>query len=490
MATLIPKIIHYCWFGNSAIPKQQQEFIEEWKSILTDYQFIEWNERNSPMYLSYMQTAYEAEKWANMSNYVRLHALYLYGGIYLDTDIKLLKSFDDLLKNKCFLGFESDKMTENHAINNAIMGAVPKFHFIKKLKTKLLTEFDGTEVPNKSSPILTSKLLKQIGVTEYGLQSIESITLYPKEYFYPFSWDENFDKSFIKKDTYTIHFWAKSWWIEAKNNTKSLTKKKSLYDYFRNKIVNFIIDKILQKEHIASQIAERLNQKRLKSIFKNQIVIRGIFKDIKYQQMKAVGSALYPKLLGTYEKHLNPYLYDLLDNCYEKIINIGCGEGYFTLGLAKLFPHVKLEAYDIKKEAISLCKNNIKLNNLTKQIQVFHDTFDTDKVKNLEVDKRYFIFCDCEGCEDSIFTKENIPYFRNCDLIIELHEFIHSDIKTTIYNLFRESHEVSIITEDKRLPKYDEIDILDNIYLKDVHRLVNERRPQIMTWAVILSKES
>lgn len=214
---MIPKIIHYCWFGNNPISTKHQSFIDGWKDKLIDYNFKLWNESNTPMSLSYLKKAYKNKNWANISNYVRLYAIYQEGGIYLDTDIEVLKSFDDLLNQRCFLGFEVDQVEANHAINNAVIGAIPKHPVIGEIMDKLLQEFDGTEQAHLSSPVLTTRILRDKGLNSYGDQYLDDVHLYPKEYFYPFAWNEQFSPECIQDNTYCVHFMDMSWKKPAQN---------------------------------------------------------------------------------------------------------------------------------------------------------------------------------------------------------------------------------------------------------------------------------
>ena len=107
---MIPKIIHYCWFGNKEKPKKVLKLINGWKRLLPDYQFIEWNERNFDVFnaCDYVKEAYQNGKWAFVSDYVRIYALNKVGGIYLDTDVELIKSFDNYLDNSFFVSYESE----------------------------------------------------------------------------------------------------------------------------------------------------------------------------------------------------------------------------------------------------------------------------------------------------------------------------------------------------------------------------------------------
>ena len=103
---MIPKIIHYCWFGRNEKPEKIQKCIESWKIHLSDYQIIEWNEDNFDYnLLTYTKDAYNAKKYAFVSDVARVKALYEMGGIYLDTDVMVYQNFDSILKHNCVLGF-------------------------------------------------------------------------------------------------------------------------------------------------------------------------------------------------------------------------------------------------------------------------------------------------------------------------------------------------------------------------------------------------
>ena len=112
----IPKVIHYCWFGRGKLPKLAKKCIKSWKKYLPDYKIIEWNEDNFDINSNqYVREAYEAKKYAFVSDYVRLYALYNYGGIYMDTDVEVIKSLDEFLIHEAFSGFESPKDIHDRA---------------------------------------------------------------------------------------------------------------------------------------------------------------------------------------------------------------------------------------------------------------------------------------------------------------------------------------------------------------------------------------
>lgn len=126
---MIPKIIHYVWVGNNTKPKDIKKCMKTWKKHLKDYKIIEWNESNFDISSHpFVKKAYEAKKWAYVSDYIRMYAIYNYGGIYLDTDVLVLENFDKFLNNKVFVGFER----ENYPFT-AVFGAEKKNKFIKKL---------------------------------------------------------------------------------------------------------------------------------------------------------------------------------------------------------------------------------------------------------------------------------------------------------------------------------------------------------------------
>lgn len=214
---MIPKIIHYCWFGNEKMPAEQDKCIEEWKHLHPDWEFVLWNEMNSPTELPYLQNALANKKWANLSNFVRLFALKTYGGIYMDTDFKVIRDLTPLLENDCFFGFEEyNAATKIFWLNNAICGSLPHHDFINTCLDELLTLYDGNEESNLSSPkLVTDLLIREKGVTEYRDQVVDGIRLYATEYFYPIHYSEAYKLGEFEKhllpETMAVHLWARSW---------------------------------------------------------------------------------------------------------------------------------------------------------------------------------------------------------------------------------------------------------------------------------------
>ncbi|MEF9933528.1 MAG: glycosyltransferase [Cetobacterium sp.] len=198
---MIPKKLHYIWLGNGTRPNIMDICINSWREKLPEYEIIEWNEENLDFYKvvesnSFLKKCYEERLWAFLSDYFRLQVLASEGGIYLDTDMQIIKSLDDLLDNFVFLGKESE-----HEVSAGIIGAVKNHPFILKS-----LEFYKGEIWN--SPHYTiPAILQHILDTNPDLD----VKLYPPDYFYPYHYTEEFSYSCITENTHGIHWWGKSW---------------------------------------------------------------------------------------------------------------------------------------------------------------------------------------------------------------------------------------------------------------------------------------
>lgn len=207
---LIPKIIHYCWFGGKEKPNIVKKCIESWKNNLPDYEFREWNEStfniNSQIFV---KESYEIGNYAFVSDYVRVYSLYNYGGIYLDTDTEVLKSLDSFLFENSFWGFE-----EKNYIATSIIGAEPKNNIIKEFLDyyKRFSLYDEKgNIKKFTNVLVVTDILKKKGILLDGTyQKIEGeVTVYPQEYFSPY----DYINCYMKQSDYTvaIHHFHKSW---------------------------------------------------------------------------------------------------------------------------------------------------------------------------------------------------------------------------------------------------------------------------------------
>lgn len=206
----IPKIIHYCWFGRGDKPKLVNKCIESWKKAMPDYYLKEWNEDNFNINCnSYVSEAYEVKKYAFVSDYVRIYALYNYGGIYMDTDVKALKSLDKFLSEESFWGFE-----EKNYIATSTIGAVKGNKIIKMFldyyenKSFSMENCQGIALTNVR---IVTELFLELGLKMDGSkQNINKVgTVYPQEYFSPYDYINCINTS--TENTVTIHYFYKSW---------------------------------------------------------------------------------------------------------------------------------------------------------------------------------------------------------------------------------------------------------------------------------------
>lgn len=208
----IPKIIHYCWFGENPMPEKVVQCIRSWKDMCPDYEIKRWDESNYDYRKNkYMAEAYRKQKWGFVPDYARLDIIYTYGGFYLDTDVQLLHKLDDLRSNKCFMGFE-----KNYVSPGLIIGAqcgIPEIKECMEEYDKLnFVNLDGT-LNLRPSPRYMSDYLGRKGFKlNNKKQTIGNITIYPSDYFCPK--DMITGECVITENTYSIHHYDASWWGE------------------------------------------------------------------------------------------------------------------------------------------------------------------------------------------------------------------------------------------------------------------------------------
>lgn len=205
---MIPKIIHYCWFGNNKKSKLIEKCIKSWRELCPDYEIIEWNESNFDININeYVKGAYESKMWAYVSDYARFHILSEYGGFYLDTDVQLLKPLDDLREFDSVVGFSSPQIVATGLIfachkNNWLCNEVLKTYegqkFINDAPEKILA------IGRRVTAILVENGLKLDGTR----QSVNAIEVFPVEYFNPTNGDVHRKPSDC---SYSIHHYAATW---------------------------------------------------------------------------------------------------------------------------------------------------------------------------------------------------------------------------------------------------------------------------------------
>lgn len=206
---MIPKVIHYCWFGGKEIPPKVRNYISTWKKRCPEYEIKEWNESNFNVNCcSYVKEAYQNKKWAFVSDYVRLFVLVKYGGIYLDTDVEVLKSFDNLLNLDAFCGFE-----DSTKLSTAILGCKPGFEifsdWLHKYDTKHFIKKDGSMDLEPNVFLFTQLCIDQGLVLNNKRQEVNGLEVFPNDWFSP----KNYMTNMINRteNTITIHHFSAAW---------------------------------------------------------------------------------------------------------------------------------------------------------------------------------------------------------------------------------------------------------------------------------------
>ncbi|MDP9047326.1 MAG: 50S ribosomal protein L11 methyltransferase [Bacteroidota bacterium] len=212
---------------------------------------------------------------------------------------------------------------------------------------------------------------------------------------------------------------------------------------------------------------------------------------MKYPALTSIGSALYPKLLGSYERELHGVIKAFLKKKYTEILDIGCAEGYYAIGLSLKFNDTKVFAYDTDETARKLCLQMAKLNGTEDKLFV-KETCTAEELKSFKFSGPALVICDCEGYESSLFTTASVKNLTNCDLLIETHDFIDLNISQNLVSLFNETHNIQIVKSIDDIEKaktygYKETDSLS---LNEKMILFRECRPSIMEWLVCTPKNN
>ena len=207
---MIPKVIHYCWFGENPLPELAVKCIASWKKFFPDYEIKEWNEKNFDLNCSdYVKEAYSAKKWAFVSDYARFWILYNYGGVYFDTDVEVIKDMSDIIERGAFMGCEtSDKCAPGLGL-----GVNPGLGLYKKILDDYCdSHFLNTDGSYNYTTVVerTTNLLVRYGFEDSNeIQKIEDVYIYPKEYFCPM--DYTTGKLHITDKSRSIHWYDASW---------------------------------------------------------------------------------------------------------------------------------------------------------------------------------------------------------------------------------------------------------------------------------------
>ncbi|MDR1688873.1 MAG: hypothetical protein LBS21_09735 [Clostridiales bacterium] len=222
---VIPKLIHYFWFGGKPMPEQNKRFIDSWRKFCPDYDIIEWNENNYDFSRHpFTKEAAKEKMWSKVASYARFDVVYKYGGIYMDTDVEVIKPLDELLYNNGYIGFESRKRING----GSGFGAVKNFNAIREIRDY----FDNIPFKNKDGTcnLTACPEYETASLIQYGFkrlsadfQIINGLTVYPMEFFnpiLPFTMLNNFTKN-----TFSIHHYDISWVSQESKDSREFMRK-------------------------------------------------------------------------------------------------------------------------------------------------------------------------------------------------------------------------------------------------------------------------
>ena len=239
---MIPKKIHYCWCGGKPLPKLMKKCIKSWKSYCPNYEIIRWDESNFDVNCHpFVKSAYEQHAWAFVSDYARLKIIYDNGGIYLDTDVELVRNLDSLLKHQCYIGIEQGI----YRCATGLGFGATKFNPVVQSMLKLYDEliYDESKKDEMACPYINNIVFERLGY-QYGdeIQILDGVTIYPEKYFDPIS--TVMVKNLFCDETYSIHHASASWfngtgrlkrWIATTIGNERIIVMRKVLKKLRNK---------------------------------------------------------------------------------------------------------------------------------------------------------------------------------------------------------------------------------------------------------------
>ena len=221
----------------------------------------------------------------------------------------------------------------------------------------------------------------------------------------------------------------------------------------------------------------------IQTLFPELRVAHGPFQGMKYPQAQSVNSTLFPKLLGSYERELQQILDTICSTNYTEIVDIGCAEGYYAVGLAMRIPSAKVFAYDTDESARAMCEELAEMNHVRQHITI-GSFCDAATLTTIPFSRKGLIFSDCEGYEKSLFTPEVVPFLARHDVLIELHDLVDIEISSQIRERFNSTHVITVVRSIDDITKaltysYEE---LRNYNLSSRKTLLAEDRAAIQEW--------
>lgn len=213
--TVIPKIIHYCWFGGKPLPPLAEKCLASWRKYLPDYEIRKWDETNFNVEAHpYTRDAYAAGLYAFVSDYARFKILFENGGVYFDTDVEVIRPLDDVLAAGPFMGFESDGHRSPMAVAPGLglaseAGMNLYAEILKRYDDMPFYDAEGNRNPYSMIPMVTEMLVSKGLKGGVGIENVAGVNVYPQEWFNPF--EDSTGRLKKTMNTRTIHWYSKSW---------------------------------------------------------------------------------------------------------------------------------------------------------------------------------------------------------------------------------------------------------------------------------------
>jgi len=227
----------------------------------------------------------------------------------------------------------------------------------------------------------------------------------------------------------------------------------------------------------------------VKRSFPDLTIKNGVFQGMRYPSSQSAGSALLPKLLGSYEFELHDLLTKIINTNYTDIVDIGCAEGYYAVGLGMKMPSAKVYAFDINPHARKLCLDMAQLNHTSDKLLI-GGWCDESTLLSMKFSGRALILSDCEGYEKILFTQKVAEFLSSHDILIEVHDLIDLEISTRLRDVFRNTHDIAVITsiDDVKKVKLYDFKELEQYSLRERLTLMAEYRGAEMEWFFLTPK--
>jgi len=242
----------------------------------------------------------------------------------------------------------------------------------------------------------------------------------------------------------------------------------------------------LYRRQLSKMVARQTQREQglLHSIFDQDLTVRhGPFQGMHYLN-QACGSRILPKVAGCYENRLHPWIEQAIQRGYRQVIDIGCAEGYYAVGMALRLPEANILAYDLNERARELCSELAEANGMGDPIKIQKEC--THSELNRVGEKGCLVICDIEGSEDTLLDPDRAPALKHCDLIVESHDCLVPGISEALMERFSATHDIDSVTDAP--PRTSDFPILQEIADEDRQFIIDEERPPGMRWLRMTKK--